>query len=80
MDQVQWKTFWINNQRYHTICLACLTRRKEVEAGQRIKGGMLDGSMFEDDEQEDYPDWGPVFLSAPSKAMLLNWMNKAKKL
>lgn len=80
MDQVQWKTFWINNQRYHTICLACLTKRKELEARQRLKGGALDGSMFDDDEQEAYPDWGPVFLTAASKAMLLNWYRRAQKL
>jgi hypothetical protein len=36
--------------------------------------------MFDDDEQEAYPDWGPVFLSAASKAMLLNWYRKAQKL
>lgn len=80
MDQGQWKTFWINNQRYHTICLACLTKRKELEARAKIKGGMLDASMFEDDNQEAYPDWGPVFLTAASKAMLLNWYRRAQKL
>eukprot|EP01036_Dinobryon_divergens_P060650 gene60650-80879_t len=27
---------------------------------------------------EEYPDWGPVFLSAASKAILLNWYRKAQ--
>jgi hypothetical protein len=80
VDQVQWKTFWINNQRYHTICLACLTKRKEVDAQSRLRGGLLDPSLFDDDAQEAYPDWGPVFLSAASKAMLLNWYRRAQKL
>ena len=40
---------------------------------------MFDPSIF-DDEQEDYPEWGPVFLSAASKAMLLNWYRKAQRL
>jgi len=78
VDQVQWKQFWINNQRYHTICLACLTKRKEVEARNAAKGN-YDPSIF-DDGQEDYPDWGPVFLTAASKAMLLNWYRKAQRL
>ena len=78
VDQVQWKQFWVNNQRYHTICLACLTRRKELQARDKIKGA-ADASVF-DDGQEDYPEWGPVFLSAASKAMLLNWYRKAQRL
>jgi hypothetical protein len=31
-----------------------------------MKIGMFDPSVF-DDEQEKYPDWGPVFLTAASK-------------
>jgi hypothetical protein len=81
VDQVQWKTFWVNNQRYHTICLACLTKRKELEARNKIKSGnVFDPTLFDDDEQEQYPEWGPVFLSGPSKAILLNWYRKAQKL
>jgi hypothetical protein len=79
---VQWKTFWVNNQRYHTICLACLTKRKELEARNKIKGGnIFDPTLFDDDDdQEKYPEWGPVFLSGSSKAILLNWYRKAQKL
>jgi hypothetical protein len=79
VDQVQWKSFWINNQRYHTICLACLTKRKEQAAVNALKANGFDPSIF-DDGQEDYPDWGPVYLSAASKAMLLNWYRKAQRL
>jgi hypothetical protein len=79
VDQVQWKSFWVNNQRYHTVCLACLTKRKEVQTRNALKGGAFDPSVF-DDEQEAYPDWGPVFLTAASKAILLNWYRKAQRL
>ena len=41
--------------------------------------GVVDPSLF-DDGQEEYPDWGPVFLTAASKAMLLNWYRKAQRL
>jgi hypothetical protein len=77
VDQVQWKTFWMNNQRYHTICLACLTKRKEVVSRAALSG-VMDVTMF-DDTQEEYPDWGPVYLSAASKAILLNWYRKAQR-
>merc|ERR1719329_1714870 len=79
IDQVQWKTFWMNNQRYHTICLSCLSKNKEVDAQKAMQVGSFDPSIF-DDEQEDYPDWGPVFLTAASKAILLNWYRKAQRL
>merc|ERR1711998_588688 len=77
VDQVQWKTFWMNNQRYHTTCLNCLTKRKEI-ATRAALAGVVDLSMY-DDEQEEYPDWGPVYLSAASKAILLNWYRKAQR-
>jgi len=77
VDQVQWKTFWMNNQRYHTICLSCLTKRKEI-ATRAALAGVMDLSMY-DDKQEDYPDWGPVYLTAASKAILLNWYRKAQR-
>jgi len=32
-----------------------------------------------DDDPEAYPDWGPVYLSAASKAILLNWYRKAQR-
>jgi hypothetical protein len=79
VDQVQWKTFWTNNQRYHTLCLACITKRKEVEAKKALAAGGYD-PLYDDDEQEAYPEWGPVFLSAASKAIMLNWYKKAQKL
>lgn len=62
--------------------MACLTKRKELEARSKLKGGNLfDPTLFDDDDdQEKYPEWGPVFLSGPSKAILLNWYRKAQKL
>ena len=34
--------------------------------------------MF-DASPEEYPDWGPVFLSAASKAIALKWYRKAQR-
>jgi hypothetical protein len=78
VDQVQWKAFWNNNQRYHTTCLACLTKKKEMAAFHASRGAT--DSVLMDDTQEDYPDWGPVYLSASSKAILLNWYRKAQRM
>ena len=78
VDAVQWKSFWMNNQRYHTICLACMTKRKET-ATRAALAGVIDTSLL-DDNQEDYPDWGPQYLSAASKAILLNWYRKAQRM
>ena len=57
-----------------------MTKRKELDARNKIKGGAIDPTVFDDEDQEKYPDWGPVFLTAPSKAILLNWYRKAQKL
>ena len=79
VDQVEWKRFWRKNQRYHTICMVCVSKRKDDQRDKkRKKLGQYDD--LDDLRQEDYPDWGPVFLSAASKAILLNWYRKAQKL
>jgi hypothetical protein len=50
-----------------------------VEAKKALASGGYD-PLYDDDEQEAYPEWGPVFLSAASKAIMLNWYKKAQKL
>jgi hypothetical protein len=79
IDQVQWKNFWNTNQKYTTICLACLSKRKEKTLKELMKGGSGFESIMFDDDQEAYPEWGPVYLSAASKAILLNWYRKAQR-
>eukprot|EP01006_Ploeotia_vitrea_P030746 TRINITY_DN63088_c1_g2_i1.p1 TRINITY_DN63088_c1_g2~~TRINITY_DN63088_c1_g2_i1.p1 ORF type:complete len:486 (+),score=-25.79 TRINITY_DN63088_c1_g2_i1:1-1458(+) len=81
VDQVQWKSFWMNNQHYHTVCLSCATRRKELTKLGKMRGEGIPGGTetFLDDAPEQYPDWGPVFLSAASKAIALNWYRKAQR-
>jgi hypothetical protein len=79
VDQVEWKRFWKKNQHYHTICMVCVSKRKDDSRDKaRKKRGQYDD--LDDPRQEEYPDWGPVFLSAASKAILLNWYRKAQKL
>ena len=42
VDQVQWKNFWIKNQKHHTICLACISKRREVAARRALQGDVDD--------------------------------------
>jgi ribosomal protein L18E len=78
VDQVQWKNFWTAHQKYHTICLSCLTKSKGVAARDMLRGE--GGGDFYDDVPEAYPDWGPVYLSAASKAIMLNWYKQAQQI
>jgi hypothetical protein len=77
-DQVAWKTFWIRHQRYRTVCLACVSARKEKERNAAMK----DAGLFAETDDEgdaEYPEWGPVYLSAASRAMLINWYRQAQE-
>jgi len=76
-DQIEWKTFWIRHQRYRTICLACATAQKEEERKEALKdAGLL---PKEDDPADDAPDWGPIYLTAASQAILMNWYRQAQE-
>jgi hypothetical protein len=68
----------MRNQHYHTICMTCIAKRKDKNR-DIARSGRPDIARL-DDEIEDYPDWGPVFLTAPSKAILLNWLRQARTL
>jgi hypothetical protein len=81
VDQAQWRAFWTNHQKYHTICLGCIIKRRESTTGKLLKGpgGNKDDGRDGYRDKEDYPDYGPIYLSAASKAMMLNWYEKAKR-
>ena len=59
--------------------MQCLSKRKEKHLKEIMKGGTGLESILYDDDQEAYPDWGPIYLSASSKAILLNWYRKAQR-
>jgi hypothetical protein len=89
LNLLKWKAFWTEHQKYHTLCLLCLTKRKEEMIKNSYQAGIIrndsqgkDTSFLDtlngDSKPEEYPDWGPVFLSVPSQAILLTWLDKAK--
>ena len=76
-DQVVWKTFWIKHQRYRTVCLECVSRAKEEERREAVSGAVA--LSDDDDGGADYPDWGPVYLSAASRAIVIGWYKQAQQ-
>ncbi|KAK7253719.1 hypothetical protein SO694_00002341 [Aureococcus anophagefferens] len=78
-DQVAWKTFWIKNQRYRTICMNCIAKAK-LEERKEAAAVAADGEFGDDDDDDDdgRPKWGPVFLSPASRAILIKWHRMAK--
>ncbi|KAH8094066.1 hypothetical protein JL720_4055 [Aureococcus anophagefferens] len=77
-DQVAWKTFWIKNQRYRTICMNCIAKAK-LEERKEAAAVAADGEFGDDDDDDDdgRPKWGPVFLSPASRAILIKWHRMA---
>jgi len=75
-DQILWKNFWQKHAQYRTICLNCISQRKERERREALAGQLKD----EDDEDgADYPaNWGAVYLNAASNAILLGWYKAAQ--
>ena len=65
-----WKQFWKEHQNYQTICLQCISKRRENERAEAIIGLGAESNT-------KYPDWGSVFLDDASKAILINWYRSA---
>lgn len=66
----------MQNQRYETICLQCISRNKKQARERNINADTEDGE--EEEETGAYPDWGPVHLSAASRAILMKWYRHAQ--
>lgn len=75
-DNVQWKTFWVKHQRYRTVCLQCTTSTKEQERAEALRGSI---KADVDDGGDEYPEWGAVYLTAASRAILIGWYKQAQE-
>jgi hypothetical protein len=71
----------MKRQEYKTTCLPCIAKHKELERTQRVQG-VYDSDSDGDDDGDSArgvtPDWGPVFLSPASRAIMLNWYRRAQ--
>lgn len=71
LDQVLWKKFFRNMQRYQTICLPCIQERKRKH----------EEDLLNDDKEEDMgPDIAgqPKSFNQASAAIMTMWHTKAK--
>jgi len=78
-DQVAWKEFFRKHAKFRTLCLECMLKRKEDE--RNAVAGMQ-GVDISDSDEEDIgaaaQRFGPVFLSAASRAIMIMWYRKAQ--
>lgn len=65
-DRGLWKQFWFCNQRYHTVCLSCISAKKEAE-------------RISHDKHSSSDDWGAVMLDDNSRVILDSWYKNAKQ-
>jgi len=71
MDQVLFKRFWQRNQRYQTICLPCIQKRKSKEHDQII----TDDRSLDDDTEDNLASDD---LTRTSESILASWYTAAK--
>jgi len=74
-DQSQFKNFWKRNQKYRTICMACISKRADAARKSCLNNDVRDVNH---NNSTDYPNWGGVRLDTASKAILMNWYNTAQ--
>merc|ERR1719162_1785360 len=77
-DQVAWKEFFKKHQQFRTLCLDCMLKRQE-EKRKRAAGMAGTGiSGSDSDDEGNTSKFGPVFLSASSRAIMIMWYRKAQ--
>jgi hypothetical protein len=76
-DQVAWKEFFKKHAKFRTLCLDCMLMRKEEE--RKMAAGMAGIDISDSDDDETSAEkFGPVFLSAASRAIMIMWYRKAQ--
>jgi hypothetical protein len=77
-DQVAWKEFFNTHEKFRTLCLSCITQNREDEKAKMRAGTKSSHFSDSDDDEERGALYGPVFLTAASKAILLRWYRAAQ--
>ena len=67
------------NYLHIVTLLGCTIKRKESPTEKLLRGSG-EGPEGTENLPEEYPDWGPIYLSAASKAIILDWYRKAKNI
>jgi len=75
---VAWKEFFKKHEQFRTLCLDCMLKRQE-EKRKRAAGMAGAGISGSDSEDEgNTAKFGPVFLTASSRAIMIMWYRKAQ--
>jgi len=77
-DQIAWKAFWKQHQKYRTLCLDCVALNKAQEQKDRMEQFGVDIQSDSDGDKGNATDFGPVYLSAASHAIARLWYHKAQ--
>jgi hypothetical protein len=71
-DQVGWKQFFKKHAQFRTLCLSCLGEQRKAASAAAGTGA---ASSSDSDLESGF---GPVFLNAASRAIMLRWYGKAQ--
>ena len=79
-DQVAWKNYFQLHGEFKTLCLPCIKKYRDDNVQQQIalQSGGLKPLSKQDQRLNLGPVFGPVHLSAASKAMMLKWLQLAR--
>jgi len=77
-DQVGWKAFFQKHAKFKTLCLECTHKTRE-ENKKKAANGDIDRDIPIVSDQIPATPFGPVALSATSKAILLMWLKMAQE-
>jgi hypothetical protein len=87
-DQVAWKNYFTKHAQFTTLCLACVQQHRDQKKALGEAGGAIAGTAAAakfatiadavGEEADTRPAFGPVRLSAASRAILLKWLRDAQ--
>lgn len=79
-DQVAWKNYFQLHGEFKTLCLPCIKKHREENVQHQI--ALQSGGIKPVSQQQQRMNlgtiFGPVHLSAASKAMMLKWLQLAR--
>jgi len=74
-DQVLWKQFWYQKQKYHTLCLPCISDEKNRSCKIASKLPKEEDKSHTIDQRREF---GGVMLEEATRAILAMWYNTAR--
>jgi hypothetical protein len=89
LDVPGWKAFFVQQQRFRTVCTACAERRKRAVAQPAAapRDDDVEALLAQQERDKKYgplhgrgdPRFGPVFVTPASRALAQHWLDKARR-